>query len=148
MADWKCMRCTYTHLSTDQLKPPSKCPVCGSKQIKPYRIPELSAPQQTPEEIYQKIKSIGKLPPIKKEAFRREISESGIYILSTSKQPLASILPRKEAEHYLSMIKEHQFALAEIDGITIAVSPSSPIRLHLGVSEKLLEELKKAAQED
>ncbi|MBI2183929.1 MAG: hypothetical protein HYU39_03105 [Thaumarchaeota archaeon] len=147
MTDWKCNRCNYTHLSNDQHKHPSKCPVCGSKQIKPYHINKPPPqPQQTPEQLYQLIKTIRKLPPNEKEALRLQLAESGIHILSASNEPLSTILPQKEAEHYLAMIKEHQFALAEIDGVIIAVSPSSPIRLHLGVSEPLLEELRKTAE--
>ncbi len=70
----------------------------------------------------------------------------GIHVLSlVPEEPLSSVLPKKEAEYYLELVKRHGYGLAVVDGAVMAVSPSSPIRLHLGVSEPLVKELEKAA---
>jgi len=150
MPDWTCDRCGYTNLGPAGQRPPKRCPVCQSTRIRIRTAPTQTSLERTPtpQEIYAQIRALHRRPPEEQETGRRDLANSGIHILALStKEPLSTLLPRKEAEHILHLVTKEGFALAVVEGTVAAVSPASPIRLHLGVSEPLLRELQKAAGE-
>lgn len=107
--------------------------------------------QLSPPEIYTRLNLISTLPVQRQEVERQILKESaGIHILSLDERRgrLSDILPRKEAEEYLSLVRDRNFGLAIVGNAVIAVAPDSPIRMHVGVNQAKLDELEEAAEKE
>ncbi|MCL4436917.1 MAG: hypothetical protein M1503_12910 [Thaumarchaeota archaeon] len=152
MQGWKCERCGYTHISDEPTKMPKKCPACRSSML--IRMSNLAVEtkqQLSPPEIYTRLNLISTLPVQRQEVERQILKESaGIHILSLDERRgrLSDILPRKEAEEYLSLVRDRNFGLAIVGNAVIAVAPDSPIRMHVGVNQAKLDELEEAAEKE
>ena len=141
--------------ASKEARHPKKCPICGSKRIKVISTATLEGIREDSENhqsfikgIHAKLLRLPDLPLDEQERIRLEMMKMGIHILSADERRggLDEVLTKEEAERYLSLIRKGGYGLATIGHTVVAVSPSSPLRIIVGVSEHKLHELKRALE--
>jgi predicted nucleic acid-binding Zn-ribbon protein len=145
MVGWRCENCNYLHISTSiSERIPSRCPVCGSKRLKPY---EEDIPHPSLSEYIRRLSRLKTLNVEESEEERRKLREEGIHVLleDESRGELKDYLTKEEAARYLKMVRDYDAALAVLGGAVVIVEKSSKIRGFLGISATKLRELIEAA---
>ena len=145
MVGWRCENCNYLHISTRvSERIPSRCPVCGSKRLKPYDE-DITHPNLS--EYIRRLSRLKTLKVDESEEERRKLREEGIHVLleDESRGELKEYLTKEEAARYLEMIREYDAALAVLGGAVVVVEKNSKIRGFVGVSTVKLRELLEAA---
>lgn len=162
MGSWRCGRCGFIHIG-DRLaaKVPTECPSCGSTKLVILSadtnlspsIQTLSADQGNTEPNRLILELLERLPAgslEEQETGRKSLALRGIYVLSMSERvgSLKETLSAREAGKYLTLVEREGYGLAVVNGMILAVSSDSPLRVHFGVSYPKLTELREAATRD
>mgnify|MGYP006977947033 CR=1 FL=1 len=123
---------------------PSRCPVCGSKRLKPH---DEDIPHPNLSDYIRRLSRLKMLRVEESEEERRRLREEGIHVLleDESRGELKEYLTREEAARCLKMVKEYDAALAVLGGAVVVVEKDSKIRGFVGVSASKLRELLEAA---
>lgn len=152
MESWICERCGYTHTAESPQRIPSRCPSCRSTRLRRTVKPPADEGWRdtSTAEIYRILDRITGMSIQEQEESRRTLKEHGVHVLCVDERSgnLGSLLTRNEVEGYLSLIRNQNFGLAVIGRSVVAVSPSSPIRLHVGVNQLKLRELEEAEKKE
>ena len=146
MVGWRCENCNYLHISTSiSERIPSRCPVCGSKRLKPYNE---EIPHPNLGDYIRRLSRLKMLKVDESEEERRRLKEEGIHVLleEESRGELKKYLTKEEAARYLKMVREYDAALAVLGGAVVVVEKNSKIRGFVGVSAAKLRELVEAAE--
>jgi rubredoxin len=145
MQGWRCDRCGYTHIFEEATKTPTRCPSCRSTRLSeiPSKLGAQTLSNLSVPEIYAMLNRIT-ISSVQQQAIaRRCLQESGVYILCFDENngPLREILSKKEIDEYRSLVRDRNFGLAVIGRTVVAISPNSPIRIHVGINREKFTEL-------
>jgi len=146
LVGWRCENCNYLHISTSiSERLPSRCPVCGSKRLKPF---SEDIPHPNLGDYIRRLSRLKMLKVDESEEERRRLKEEGIHVLleDESRGELKEYLTKEEAARYLKMVREYDAALAVLGGAVVVVEKNSKIRGYVGVSAAKLRELVEAAE--
>ena len=134
------------------MKRPSRCPVCSSRRLSTPSFHKScqqggSKDDSDLESVYELLARLSLLSTDEQEEVRRRLVSEGVHILVVDfrRGGLEEVLGAEEAKRYLSLVEERGYRLAIVGNAIVAVSPSSNLAAHIGLSQRLLDMLKRAA---